>query len=204
MSVLPAVDNPIDVAIACWPWGRYLAADTVDAKTSNYIRIHPDSTVADAKICGHYVNSILAGLALRGTKYHEALLLDADGYVSEGSADNIFIIKNGTLITPPKGTILVGITRNAVIDIARKMGIEVLEKKIRPNEIYEADEAFFTGTAVEVTPIRSLDDKIIGNGEPGPITRKIRESYLQIVHGKHSCSDEALTWVNTQKEACYE
>lgn len=195
LRVLPAADLPIDIIIASWPWGDYLSAKAVDVATSDYIRIHPKSTVADAKISGHYINSILAGLALANTHYHEALLLDADGYVAEGSAENIFIVKNGEIITPPKGTILVGITRNFVIEMAKDLGIPLVERHFRPEEIYTADEAFFSGTAVEVTAIRSLDDKIIGTGKIGPITEKVKTLYHEIVRGQVPQYHHTLTWV---------
>jgi len=201
MKVVPTDDLAVDVMISCWPWGDYLAEKAVDIKISPYIRIHPKSTVADAKISGHYVNSILAGLALRDTHYHEALLLDSDGYVAEGSAENIFIVKDGKIITTPAGTILVGITRNTVMQIAEDFGIEVEERYFKPEEVIEADEAFFSGTAVEVTAIRSLEDKVIGNGEAGPITGKIKARYYDIIRGFIPQYHSALTWVPVLQEA---
>lgn len=184
MKVVPTSDLPVDVIIACWPWADYLAAEAVDIAISPYIRIHPKSTVADAKISGHYVNSILAGLAIRNTHYHEALLLDSNGYVAEGGAENIFIVKDGKIITTPEGTILVGITRNTVMQIAEELKIPVIEKSFKPEEIYSADEAFFTGTAVEITAIRSLNDKNIGQGCTGAITKKIQTRYYEIIRGQ--------------------
>jgi branched-chain amino acid aminotransferase len=194
MKVTPCEDLPVEVIIATWPWGSYLPVESVDVTTSPYIRIHPQSTVANAKISGHYVNSILAGLAIKNTHYHEALLLDADGYVAEGSAENIFIVKDHQLITTPAGTILVGITRNTVIQIAKDLGYRVEERKFKREEIYEADEAFFCGTAVEVTGIHSLDDQIIGRGMPGLVTRTIKRHYNQVVHGEKPEFDNALTY----------
>lgn len=181
MKVVPQADLPVNVIIACWPWQDYLPVKAVDVAISPYIRIHPQSTVTDAKISGHYVNSILAGLAIQNSHYHEALLLDAKGYVAEGSAENIFFVKNGRLFTPPEGTILVGITRQAVMQIAKELGIAVEEKRFVPEEIFTADEAFFCGTAVEITAIRSLDDHIIADGKPGPLTEKIKRRYHQRV-----------------------
>ena len=193
LRVLPGADFPIEVIIACWPWGAYLAADAIDMVVSEYIRIHPKSSVMDAKICGHYVNSLLAAQAIQGTRYHEALFLDAEGYVAEGSADNFFIVRDGQLVTTPKGTILEGITRNTILQIARAEGIPVSEELFKPEDVYSASEAFVCGTAVEVTAVRSLDDKLITDGEVGSITRKIRDIYSQIVRGELDEYAESLT-----------
>ena len=195
MGVCPSPTLPVETIIACWPWGRYLASDSVDIKTSEFIRIHPRSTVADAKICGHYINSMLAGLAIRGTKYHEALMLDEHGHVAEGSAENIFVIKNGKIYTTALGTILEGITRNTIIEMSKTLGLELIEKRFGLEFIYGADEAFFTGTAVEVTPIRSLDDCIIGEGKPGPITEQFKAAYQDIVHGRNPAYQNSLTYI---------
>ncbi len=200
MKVTPSKDMPVDVVIACWPWGSYLTAEAVDIKVSEFIRIHPKSTVADAKICGHYVNSLLAGQAIQGTHYHEALLLDMEGYVAEGSAENIFIVKDGVIYTTPLGTILDGITRQTVIEIAQQFGHTVKECRFLPQDIQQADEAFFCGTAVEVTPIRSLDDCVIANGKPGQVTLSIQAAYQDIVHARHVDYYRALTFVNGVKE----
>jgi branched-chain amino acid aminotransferase len=188
MKVVPSEDSVVDVVIACWPWGDYLSAQAVDVKTSPYIRIHPKSTVADAKISGHYVNSILAGLLIRNTHYHEVLLLDSDDYVTEGGAENIFIVKDGKITTTPAGTILMGITRDVVIELAKSLNIPIEERRFTTAEIYDADEVFFSGTAVEITPIRSLDDKIIAAGKIGPITEKIkRQYYMKVRHKIQEC-----------------
>ena len=195
MKVVPEANFDVDIIVACWPWKNYLPVDRVDVATSDYIRIHPQSTVADAKISGHYVNSILAGLALRGTHYHEVLLLDSNGMVTEGGAENIFIVKNGKIITTPPGTILVGITRNTVMQIANELGIPVEERQFKPEEVYEADEAFFSGTAVEITPLRSLDNNVISQGKIGSITEKIKTRYAQIVRGEIASYHSSLTWV---------
>ena len=184
MRVIPTEDLPVEVVIACWPWGSYLGQESVDIKSSEFIRIHPRSTVADAKICGHYVNSIMAGLAIRNTHYHEVLLFDADAYVAEGSAENIFIVKNGELLTPEIGTILRGITRDTVIEIAKAQAIPVRQSKLRGEDVLQADEALFCGTGVEITPIRSLDDKLIADGKIGPITQNIQKTYQKIVTGR--------------------
>ncbi len=195
MKLVPDANTPVEIIIACWPWGKYIAQDAIDMATSSYIRIHPKSTVANAKISGHYVNSILAGLAIKNTPYHEALLLDAEGYVAEASSSNIFIVKNGALITPAVGTILEGVTRATVIEIAKHYGIALTETKFIRDEIYTADEAFLTGTAVEILPIKSLDDRIIGTGKVGPITKKINTIFQAIVHGEDPAFKQTLTHI---------
>lgn len=186
---------PVHVGIAAWPWGKYLAHDSVAAKISKYMRIHPGSTVADAKICGHYANSILAALEIRETKYHEALFLDYRGLVAEGPGENFFLVKNGELITPSVGSILPGITRDTVKQIAAHKGIKVIERDIRPEEIFSADEAFFTGTAAEITPVESVDDKVIGKGGIGAISADIKQTYADIVYGRNAEFDHFLTYV---------
>ena len=183
LRVVPVEEIPVDVIIACWPWGAYLPAEAVDLQVSQYIRIHPESSVADAKISGHYVNSLLASLAIKGTHYHDAMLLDADGFVAESTASNVFIVKDGKLITTPPGTILKGITRDTLIELARDQGLEVVEEKFTALDVQEADEALLCGTAVEVAAIRSLDDKLIGDGSMGPITKQLKSLYLQVVKG---------------------
>lgn len=200
MKVAPDDNLPVEVVIACWPWKDYLPVTAVDVAISPFIRIHPKSMVTDAKISGHYVNSILALRAIQNSHYHETILLDADGFVAEGSAENIFIVKAEQLITPPKGTILVGITRDTVIEIANELGMQVIEKNFRPDEIYTADEAFFCGTAVEITAIRSLEDKVIGDGNVGKITNKIRNYYQQLVHGQRVNFQDALTYIKSGQE----
>jgi len=187
---------PAQLMIACWPWGAYLPHEMVDLKVSSFIRIHPRSTVADAKICGHYVNSILAVRELIGTHYHEALFLDEHEQIAEGPGENFFIVKDGGLITPPAGTILQGITRATIMELAKAEGLPVTERVIPIQEALEADEAFYTGTAAEVTPIRSIDDKTIGSGEVGEITGKLKNQYLDIVSGRNPRYDHYLTYVN--------
>ncbi len=176
-------NSPTEMMIACWPWGKYLPVEQADIKVSSYIRIHPRSTIADAKICGHYVNSILAVLELKGTKYHEALFLDSEGMIAEGPGENFFIVKNEEIHTPPLGTILAGITRSTIIQMARDAGITVRERGISLDEAYDADEAFFTGTAAEVTPIGTINDSVIGSGKIGPITNVLKSRYLDAVVG---------------------
>ncbi len=184
MGVNP-IGSPPQLAIACWPWGAYLPHEAVDIKTSRFIRIHPSSTEVEAKLCGHYLNGILAVLELQGTHYHEALFLDDNGYISEGAGENFFMLKNGVIYTPQLGTILAGITRSTVMEIASKIGYQVVETNITLDDAYQCDEAFFTGTAAEVTAIRSIDDNVLGNGEVGPVTAIIKNAYLDIVKGKN-------------------
>lgn len=192
MGVNP-IGNPVELVIACWPWGAYLPHECVDVKTSSYIRIHPDSTVVDAKLCGHYVNSILASLELQGTHYHEALLLDSAGLITEGVGENFFMVKDGTIYTPHLGGILAGITRDTVLKLAIKLDLKVIEADISLYDAYQADEAFFTGTAAEVTAIQSINDKQLGQGGVGKMTAKIKKAYLDLIHGKDTDFQDYLT-----------
>lgn len=185
----------LNASIAVWPWGAYLGEEAVRVKTSKFIRIHPESTHTECKICGHYVNSIFASLEAKKNGYHEALLLDYKGNVAEGPGENIFLVRNGKLFTPQVGNILQGITRRSVIELAIDQGIEVEETKLRLEDVYNADESFFTGTAAEVIAIESVDDKKIGKEAPGPITRKLKELFLNIVHGKNEKYEDWLTYV---------
>ncbi|CEK10688.1 branched-chain amino acid transaminase [Legionella hackeliae] len=194
MGVNP-IGNPTDLIIACWPWGAYLPHDSIDVKISNFIRIHPDSTVVDAKICGHYVNSILASLELQGTHYHEALLLDGSGHIMEGVGENFFIVKNGKIYTPKLGGILSGITRDTVIKLTQQLGLELFEADITIDEAYQADEAFFTGTAAEITAIRSINDRQLGKNGVGKVSATIKQAYLDLVHGKNSELMHYLTYL---------
>ena len=185
---------PVNCSIAVWPWGKYLGEDAVKVKTSKYIRIHPKSTHADAKITGHYVNSILASIEAKDAGYNEALLLNAEGFVEEGPGENFYIVKDGKIITPPLGNILPGITRKSVMQIAKDECVDVIEKNIKLKDVYSADEAFFTGTAAEVSAIESVDGKKIGNKAPGPITTKIRDLFMDIVHGKNKKYESWLSY----------
>ncbi|CEG56979.1 branched-chain amino acid transaminase [Legionella fallonii] len=194
MGVNP-VGNPVDLIIACWPWGAYHPHESIDVKTSSYIRIHPESTVVDAKICGHYVNSILASLELQGTHYHEALLLDSSGYIAEGVGENFFMVKDGVIYTPTLGKILSGITRDTVIKLARTLSFSVIETDISLYDAYQADEAFFTGTAAEITPIRSINDKRLGKNDVGTVTAVIKKGYMDLVQGLSDDVMHYLTYV---------
>jgi branched-chain amino acid aminotransferase len=188
------------VAVAAWFWGAYLGADAltkgIRIKTSSYTRHLVNSVMSHAKACGNYINSILALQEAARDGYDEALLLDADGMVAEGSGENIFIVRRGKLYTPSLTSVLEGITRDTVMQIAREEGIEVEEKRITRDEVYIADECFFTGTAAEVTPIRELDNRQIGKGSIGPITHKLQSIYLDLVEGRRKCPPEWLTLVN--------
>lgn len=194
MGLNPA-GAPTDVIIACWPWGKYLVHDALKVKISPYRRIHPDTTVVDAKIVGHYSNSILSVLALKGTDCHEALLLDCEGNVAEGPGENVFIVKDGAVLTPALGSILPGITRDSVMIMARDLGYEVREEIVSKEALFEADEVFFTGTAAEVTPIAVIDGHVYGDGTPGPITSKLREAYMDTVFARNSKYSHYLTYV---------
>lgn len=182
--------------VAAWTWGAYLGAENMEKgiriKTSSFNRHHVNVTMCKAKANGNYMNSMLALREALDDGYDEALLLDVDGFVSEGSAENFFLIKEGILYTPELTAALDGITRKTVITLARDLGYEVREKRISRDEVYGADEAFFTGTAAEVTPIRELDRRAIGAGSRGPITAQLQALYLDIVHGR---SDKYRYWL---------
>ena len=188
--------NTIHVGIAAWPWGAYLGEDGIKrgirVKTSSFTRHHVNVSMVRAKASGYYINSILANQEVTAEGYDEALLLDTDGYVSEGAGENVFIIKNGKIYTPDLASCLDGITRDAVVTMARDLGIEVIEKRITRDEVYCADEAFFTGTAAEITPIRELDNRQIGIGSRGPVTEKLQSLFFDVVGGK---SDKYRHWL---------
>ena len=186
-GILPG-DNAINVAVAVWPWGTYLGdeaiANGIRVKISSYTRMHVNSFMSKAKICGNYVNSVMARQEAADLGFDEAILLDSEGYVAEGSGENIFIVRNGTLKTPPLTSILEGITRKCVLDLAADEGIPVKEERFTRDELYIADEAFFTGTAAEVTPIREVDGKKIGSGNPGETTKRLQERYFAVIKGE--------------------
>jgi branched-chain amino acid aminotransferase len=184
-----AKSNPVRVAIAAWPWGAYLGAEGLEkgirVKTSSFTRHHVNITMTGAKACANYLNSVLANQEATHDGYDEALLLDAAGYVSEGSGENVFIVIGGELHTPDIGSgALKGVTRDTVMTLARESGIKVHERRILRDEVYCADEAFFTGTAAEVTPIRELDNRTIGEGTRGPVTAKLQALYFDAVYGR--------------------
>ncbi len=189
----------VHVMIAAWEWGSYLGEENMQLgiriKTSSYTRNHVNSVMCKAKANGNYMNSILALQDAMADGYDEALLLDHEGYVAEGSGENIFIIRNGKLYTPELTSALEGITRDTLMQIAQQQGLEVIEKRITRDEVYVADEAFFTGTAAEVTPIRELDQRTIGNGKRGPITEKLQALYFDYVHGRSADHQNWLSFV---------
>ncbi len=187
------------VAIAAWPWGTYLGPESLEngirVKTSSFTRHHVNINMCRAKSVTTYANSILANQEVGLNGYDEALLLDVEGYVAEGSGENIFIVKQGKLYTPDLTSCLEGITRASVIELAAEIGIPVIEKRITRDEIYCADEAFFTGTAAEVTPIRELDNRMIGMGKRGPITTQIQTLFFDCVKGRAKNHASWLTYV---------
>lgn len=178
----------VRVAIAVWSWGAYLGdeglAKGIRAKVSSFTRLHVNSQMTKAKVCGNYVNSILAKREIISAGYDEAILLDNEGYVSEASGENIFMVKNGTIKTSPLTSILPGITRDSVITIAKDKKYPIIEERFTRDELYLADEAFFSGTAAEITPVREVDDRQIGPGHPGPITKDIQATFFDAVKGK--------------------
>lgn len=185
---LSAKTLSVHVAIAAWPWGTYLGPESLEngirVKTSSFTRHHVNINMCRAKSVTTYANSILANQEVGLNGYDEALLLDVEGYVAEGSGENIFIIKQGKIYTPDLTSCLEGITRASIIELAAEAGIPVIEKRITRDEVYCADEAFFTGTAAEVTPIRELDNRIIGAGKRGPITTQLQTLFFDCVKGK--------------------
>jgi branched-chain amino acid aminotransferase len=192
-------ENPVNVSIAVWPWGAYLGdtglTEGIRVKTASFIRNHVNANMTRGKVSGYYVNSQLAKKEAILCGYDEAVLLDTEGYVSEGSGENVFIVRNGLLKTTPLTSILEGITRNSIITIAQNEGIRTAEERFTRDELYIADEAFFTGTAAEVTPIKESDGRVIGNGKPGPITRKLQSIFFDIVKGKNKKYKSWLTRV---------
>lgn len=189
---------PVDVAIAVWPWGTYLGDDGlkngIKAKISSFQRISPNIMPPNAKPTGQYINSILAKIEVLKSGYDEAILLDFRGFISEGPGENLFIVRDGIVYTPPEhASILPGITRDSVIKILKDMNYEVREVDITRGFLYLAEEAFFTGTAAEITPIREIDDREIG--KPGPITKKVQGRFFDIVKGKEKKYEGWLDWV---------
>jgi branched-chain amino acid aminotransferase len=198
MGVYPG-DNPIKLAIAAWKWGSYLGDDALAngmrACVSSFTRHHVNVSMTRGKISGYYVNSILAKREAKANGYDEAILLDPDGYVSEGTGENIFIVRKGRLKTTPLTSILEGITRNAVIELAREQGTVVLEERFTRDEMYIADEVFVTGTAAELTPVREIDNRRIGSGKPGPVTAALQKRFFAIVRGEDLSHESWLTRV---------
>jgi branched-chain amino acid aminotransferase len=198
MGLYPS-GNPIKVSIAAWPWGAYLGEEGIEkgirVKVSSFIRHHVNSNMSRGKVCGYYVTSQLAKKEAILEGFDEGLLLDTEGYVSEGSGENIFIVRKGVIKTTPLTSILEGITRDSILTLARDLGIPASEQRFTRDEIYISDEAFFTGTAAEVTPIRELDNRAIGKGKAGPVTKKLQSAFFDIVKGKNEKYKSWLTYV---------
>ena len=188
MGVHPG-GNPVQTIIATWPWGAYLGDDALEkgirVKTSSFTRHHVNVMMTKAKVCGNYVNSVLAKREAVADGYDEALMLDTSGYVSEASGENIFIVKAGKIKTTPLTSILGGITRDCLIKLARDLGYEVVEERFTRDEAYMADEAFFCGTAAELTPISEIDRRVIGAGGAGPVAKQLQHEFFEIVKGRN-------------------
>ena len=187
------------VIVAAWTWGTYLGQEALEkgirVKTSSFARHHVNITMCKAKANGNYMNSILAHQEAATDGYDEALLLDVDGFVAEGSGENVFMIRNGKLYTPDLTSALEGITRDTIITFANEIGLPVIEKRITRDEVYSADEAFFTGTAAEVTPIRELDNRAIGEGKRGPLTTQLQTMFFDCVKGRDNKHKDWLTYI---------
>lgn len=188
MGVHPG-NNPIHVAIATWPWGAYLGEEALEKGirvcTSSFQRHHVNVMLTKAKSCGNYVNSVLAKTEAIANGYDEGILLDTSGHVSEGSGENIFMVKNDVIYTPPVSGVLAGLTRDSMITLAGDLGYEVRECTLGRDMLYTADEVFFTGTAAELTPIREIDRRVIGEGSAGPVAKLLQKEFFQIVKGEN-------------------
>jgi branched-chain amino acid aminotransferase len=188
MGLYP-LDCPVEVTIAVWPWGAYLGEEGkragIRAKVASWRRIPHDSLIPHAKACGQYLNSVLAKIEASKAGYQEAILLDARGFVCEGSGENIYVVRDGAIVTPPQTAgILDGISRKSIIQIARDLGYEVVERDLARAELYLADEVFLSGTAAELVPVREIDDHAIGRGEPGPVTHELQRVFDDALHGR--------------------
>jgi len=196
---LRADNLKVHVMVAAWSWGAYLGSEALEKgiriRTSSYTRHHVNITMCKAKANGNYMNSMLALQEALSCGYDEAMLLDNEGYVAEGSGENIFIVRNGVIYTPDLTSALEGITRETIMRLADEMKLRVVEKRLTRDEVYVADEAFFTGTAAEVTPIREVDNRQIGGGGIGPITKKLQTLYFDIVHGRTEDHEDWLSYV---------
>ena len=196
---LRATGLKVHVIVAAWNWGAYMGDEAlqvgIKVRTSSFTRHHVNISMTRAKANGHYINSMLARQEALSAGADEALLLDPEGYVAEGSGENVFIVKDGVVYTPEVTACLNGITRNTVLRLADELGIKLVEKRITRDEVYIADEAFFTGTAAEVTPIREVDGRQIGAGRRGPVTEKLQKAYFDLVTGQTSAHAEWRTLV---------
>jgi branched-chain amino acid aminotransferase len=202
MGVFPK-ENPVQVSIAVWPWGSYLGEEGLQngirVKISSFIRPHVNATMVWSKTTANYANGLLAKREALKDGYDEAMLLDTEGYVAEGSGENVFIVRKGIIKTPPLTSILEGITRETIIQLAAERGMRVVEERFTRDELYIADEAFFSGTAAEITPIREVDNRTIGTGKPGPVTKQLQAAFFDIVHGRDNKHDEWLTYVSAKQ-----
>jgi branched-chain amino acid aminotransferase len=196
MGVYPG-DNPVQLAIAAWNWGTYLGDNAltqgIRARVSSFTRHHVNVSMTRGKISGYYVNSILAKREAKADGYDEGIMLDPEGYVAEGTGENIFIVRRGQLKTTPLTSILEGITRNSIIQLARERGFPIVEERFTRDEMYIAEEVFITGTAAELTPVIEIDRRRIGNGKPGPITRSLQNAFFDIVRGLDKTHQAWLT-----------
>ena len=204
MGIFPK-DNPVSLTIAVWPWGSYLGEEGlkngIRVKISSFTRPHINATMVRSKTVANYANSLLAKREALHDGYDEAMLLDTDGYVAEGSGENLFIVRNGKIKTPPLTAILEGITRDTVMQLAQERGIPLVEERFTRDELYIADEAFFTGTAAEITPIREVDNRKIGAGRPGPVTTALQAAFFDIVQGRDSKHADWLAPVAAKQAA---
>ncbi len=192
-------NSPVNLTIAAWPWGTYLGEDGLQngirVGISSFVRHHVNSSMSHAKVTGSYVNSQLAKKEAINAGYTEAIMLDTDGFVAEGPGENLFIVRKGVLKTTPLTSVLEGITRDTILCLAKKYNFTVKEERFTRDELYLADEAFFTGTAAEVTPISEVDGRVIGNGKPGPVTKTLQQAFFEIVRGEQAEHSDWLTQV---------
>jgi branched-chain amino acid aminotransferase len=204
MGIFPK-ENPVQVAIAVWPWGSYLGEEGVKngirVKISSFSRPHVNATMVRSKTTANYANSLLAKREALQDGYDEAMLLDTDGYVAEGSGENVFMVRKGVIKTPPLTSILEGITRETIMQLAAERGMRLVEERFTRDELYIADEAFFSGTAAEITPIREVDSRTIGAGKPGPVTKELQAAFFDVVHGRDKRHAEWLTAVHAKQPA---
>jgi len=198
VGVYPGDAPDVRLAVIAWKWGAYLGAEALDkgirVKVSSYTKHHPNAVLVKGKVCGHYVNSVLAKMEAKREGCDEGILLDHCGYVAEGSGENLFLVRNGEILTPGlDSSILGGITRDAVIRIAKDLGFTVREGRLTRSDLYVADEMFFSGTAAEITPIREIDRRVVGKGSAGPVTKTLQKAFFEVVSGRDSRYDQWLT-----------
>jgi branched-chain amino acid aminotransferase len=204
MGVFPK-ENPVQVSIAVWPWGSYLGEEGmkngIRVKISSFSRPQVNATMVRSKTTANYANSLLAKREALKDGYDEALLLDAEGYVAEGSGENVFMVRKGVIKTPPLTSILEGITRDTIMQLAAERGMRLVEERFSRDDLYIADEAFFTGTAAEITPIREVDNRRIGEGKLGPVTKQLQSAFFDIVHGRDNRHMDWLTSITAKQPA---